>query len=147
MNISQKLKLSFATAIALPLLIIAGLIISQTRQQGIETFSELSDREALQVENGIQMFFDEIAKNVDYLATHAQVLSAQQDVKTYMDSTNTTRLNSKAGSKTEQAAYSLFEHFGNTHPGIAYIYMGNQQGGYIQWPLGEVNANYDPNIL
>ncbi|ODB36243.1 chemotaxis protein [Pseudoalteromonas sp. BMB] len=144
MNISQKLKLSFATAIALPLLIIAGLIISQTRQQGIETFSELSDREALQVENGIQMFFDEIAKNVDYLATHAQVLSAQQDVKTYMDSTSTTRLNSKAGSKTEQAAYSLFEHFGNTHPGIAYIYMGNQQGGYIQWPLGEVNANYDP---
>ncbi|MDW7551218.1 methyl-accepting chemotaxis protein [Pseudoalteromonas sp. McH1-7] len=144
MNISQKLRLSFAVAIALPLLIIAGLIISQTRQQGIETFSELSDREAIQVDNGIQMFFDEIAKNVDYLASHPDVLSARQGVQTYMDKTSASRLNSMAGSESERAAYTLFEHFGKTHPGIAYIYMGNQQGGYIQWPLGQVNANYDP---
>lgn len=119
MNISQKLRLSFAVAIALPLLIIAGLIISQTRQQGIETFSELSDREAIQVDNGIQMFFDEIAKNVDYLASHPDVLSARQGVQTYMDKTSASRLNSMAGSESERAAYTLFEHFGKTHPGIA----------------------------
>ena len=27
-----------------------------------------------------------------------------------------------------------------------YIYMGNEQGGYIQWPEGEVTANYDPRV-
>ncbi|MEI5639992.1 MULTISPECIES: methyl-accepting chemotaxis protein [unclassified Pseudoalteromonas] len=144
MNISYKLKASFAAAIALPLIIITVLVINQTRQQAVESFSQLSDREALQVDNGIVMFFDEIAKDVDYLASHGRVQAAKQDVKTYMSAASATMLNSMANSNTERKAFSLFEHFGETHPGIAYIYMGNEQGGYIQWPQGNVNANYDP---
>ena len=144
MNISKKLKLSFASAIALPLLIIAALVISQTRQQALDNFAQLSEREARQVDNAITMFFAEIAKNVDYLASHKNVINAQRDVKTHMDATRAVMLNHPNQSPTEQAAFRLFEHFGQTHPGLAYIYMGNEQGGYIQWPMGEVNANYDP---
>ncbi|WP_213609887.1 methyl-accepting chemotaxis protein [Pseudoalteromonas sp.] len=144
MNISKKLKLSFALAIALPLLIIAALVISQTRQQALDNFAQLSEREARQVDNAITMFFAEIAKNVDYLASHKNVINAQRDVKTHMDATRAVMLNHPNQSPTEQAAFRLFEHFGQTHPGLAYIYMGNEQGGYIQWPMGEVNANYDP---
>ncbi|WP_440054500.1 methyl-accepting chemotaxis protein [Pseudoalteromonas sp. T1lg65] len=144
MNISQKLKLSFATAIALPLIIIAALTISQTRQQAKESFSELSNREALQVDNGIQLFFSEIAKNVDYLASSGAVLEARGSVKTYMNTQSATLLDSRSGSDIEKTAFELFNHFGNTHPGIAYIYMGNEEGGYIQWPQGEVGAQYDP---
>lgn len=144
MNISKKLKLSFASAIVLPLIIIAVLVITQTRQQALDGFAQLSEREAKQVDNGINMFFSEIEKNVDYLASHPTILEAKQDVKTHMQSPNAVKLAHMSGSDTEQAAYTLFDHFGDTHPGLAYIYMGNEQGGYIQWPEGEVTANYDP---
>ena len=144
MNISKKLKLSFASAIALPLFVIAAIVISQTREQALDNFSQLSEREARQVDNAITMFFAEIAKNVDYLASHTTIKNARTNVKTHMDASNSVMLNHPNQSPTEQAAYSLFDHFGQTHPGLAYIYMGNEQGGYIQWPMGKVNANYDP---
>ena len=146
MNISKKLKLAFASAIALPLIIIAVLVITQTRQQALDSFAELSEREARQVDNGISMFFAEIEKNVDYLASHAAILDAKQGVKTHMQSPSAEKLDHLSGSSTEQNAFSLFDHFGATHPGLAYIYMGNEQGGYIQWPEGEVTANYDPRV-
>ena len=60
MNISRKLKLSFALAIVLPLLIIASLVITQTRNQALDNFEMISDREASQVDNAMQMFFSEI---------------------------------------------------------------------------------------
>ncbi|KAF7785584.1 methyl-accepting chemotaxis protein [Pseudoalteromonas rubra] len=144
MTISQKLRLAFIVAIVSPILIIAVLIVSQTRQLALDKFVEMSGREALQVDNGIGMFFDEIAKNVEFLATNPKLTRAQSDVQVYTGNSTATALNSRAGSETEQAVYDLFERFGDTHPGIAYIYFGNTEGGYIQWPQGEVSANYDP---
>ena len=144
MNISNKLKLSFALAIVLPLLIIASLVITQTRNQALDNFETLSDREASQVDNAMQMFFTEIEKNVDFLATHPDIIAAQNSVKTYLTTNSATQLIHSQGSSIEANAYQLFNHFGETHSGLAYIYLGNEQGGYIQWPEGEVNAKYDP---
>ncbi|NOU51231.1 methyl-accepting chemotaxis protein [Pseudoalteromonas sp. JBTF-M23] len=144
MRISQKLRLAFMSAIALPLIIIAGLMISQTRQASLESFTEMANREALQIDNGISMFFAEIAKNVDYLASHPNVIAARSGIETYFDKSSATNLTSLQNSPIEKEAYQVFELFGDTHPGIAYIYMGNTEGGYIQWPQGEVNAGYDP---
>ncbi|WP_261594758.1 methyl-accepting chemotaxis protein [Pseudoalteromonas holothuriae] len=144
MSISQKLRLAFISAIVLPLLIIAGLMISQTRQASLDNFSELANREALQIDNGIAMFFGEIAKNVDYLAAHPDIIAARTNVKTYLDTHSATQLNSMQNHAIEKQAFQQIDLFGQTHPGIAYIFVGNEEGGYIQWPQGEVNARYDP---
>lgn len=146
MNISKKLKLSFASAIALPLIIISLLVITETRQQALDNFAQLSVREARQVDNGISLFFAEIEKNVDYLASHSATLNAKTDVMTHMQSSNPVKLDHQNGSLVEQTVFNLFDHFATTHPGLAYIYMGNEQGGYVQWPASEVPANYDPRV-
>jgi len=112
------------------LFVIAAIVISQTREQALDNFSQLSEREARQVDNAITMFFAEIAKNVDYLASHTTIKNARTNVKTHMDASNSVMLNHPNQSPT--------------HPGLTFIYMGNEQGGYIQWPMGKVNANYDP---
>ena len=146
MNISKKLKLAFASAIAVPLVIIAVLVITEIRYQALENFAQMSGREALQVDNGISMFFAEIEKNVDYLSSHPQVLDAKSDVQTYLQSDSKVKLDHINGSNTERLVFDLFDHFAKTHPGLAYVYMGNEQGGYVQWPAGEVTANYDPRV-
>ena len=144
MNISTKLKLSFASAIIIPLFTIAILTITETRQEALNNFAELSNREAKQVDNGIAMFFDEIAKNVNYLATDDRVIAAQTDVKDYVNLQTQSTLDHKNGSNIERSTFALYEHFAETHAGLAYIYMANEEGGYIQWPEGLVNPKYDP---
>lgn len=144
MNISKKLKLSFASAIALPLLIIAALVITQTRDQALNNFSQLSEREARQVDNAISMFFDEVAKNVNFLATNKESIDAGRNLETFLDTTSSQMINYDNMTPTAQAVFKLFSHFGETHPGLAYVYMGNEEGGYMQWPKGKVSAGYDP---
>ncbi|MCF2859731.1 methyl-accepting chemotaxis protein [Pseudoalteromonas sp. SMS1] len=146
MNISQKLRLAFITAIVVPLVIIAAIVISQTRQLAIEKFVEMSSREAQQIDNGISMFFDEVAKNVSYLSGHPDVQNGSAGVSVYIDNPSAKQMTPDIGTTVEQRLFELYSQFGDSHPGISYIYFGNPEGGYIQWPKGQVSAQYDPRV-
>ncbi|MBQ4813914.1 methyl-accepting chemotaxis protein [Pseudoalteromonas luteoviolacea] len=146
MNISQKLRLAFITAIVVPLVIIAAIVISQTRQLAIDKFVEMSSREAQQIDNGISMFFDEVAKNVTYLSGHPDVQNGGSNVSVYIDNPSARQMTPDTGSTVEQRLFDLYNQFGGSHPGISYIYFGNPEGGYIQWPKGQVSAQYDPRV-
>ncbi|AOT06432.1 methyl-accepting chemotaxis protein [Pseudoalteromonas luteoviolacea] len=146
MTISQKLRLAFIAAIVVPLLIIAVIIITQTRQLAVDKFVEMSSREAQQIDNGISMFFEEVAKNVTYLANHPDVLNGRSQVSVYIDNSTAEQMTPDSGTEVEQRMFELYQQFGTSHPGISYIYFGNSEGGYIQWPKGQVSANYDPRV-
>ncbi|MDK1290581.1 methyl-accepting chemotaxis protein [Pseudoalteromonas umbrosa] len=146
MTISQKLRLAFIAAIVVPLLIIAVIIITQTRQLAVDKFVEMSSREAQQIDNGISMFFDEVAKNVTYLANHPDVLNGRSQVSIYKDNNTAEQMTPDSGTEVEQRMFELYQQFGTSHPGISYIYFGNPEGGYIQWPKGQVSARYDPRV-
>ncbi|ESP92327.1 MULTISPECIES: methyl-accepting chemotaxis protein [Pseudoalteromonas] len=146
MTISQKLRLAFITAIVVPLLIIAVIVISQTRQLAVDKFVEMSSREAQQIDNGISMLFEEVAKNVTYLASHPDVLQGGDQVSIYIDNGSAEQMSPDTGTSVERRLYELYRQFGSSHPGISYIYFGNPQGGYIQWPKGQVSARYDPRV-
>ncbi|MDK2598210.1 methyl-accepting chemotaxis protein [Pseudoalteromonas obscura] len=146
MTISQKLRLAFITAIVVPLLIIAVIVISQTRQLAVDKFVEMSSREAQQIDNGISMFFEEVAKNVAYLASHPDVLQGREQVSIYIENSSAEQMSPDTGTPVERRLYELYRQFGSSHPGISYIYFGNPQGGYIQWPKGQVSARYDPRV-
>lgn len=43
--------------------------------------------------------------------------------------------------------FAEFERYATYHTDVAYVYMGTDSGGYIQWPLEKVGkAGYDPRI-
>ncbi|QFU06292.1 Methyl-accepting chemotaxis protein PctB [Pseudoalteromonas sp. THAF3] len=144
MSIRSKLLLAFVSAIILPLGIIAVIVINQARDQALSNFQDLTNREVIQIDRGLSSFFAEIVKDVDFLASHPKVLAATTDVTLYKNSDTSSELDALAGSQIERQAFTLFSHFGETHPGLAYVYMGNQEGGYIQWPQSAVGPRYDP---
>ena len=119
-------------------------MVTQARQQAFDNFSTANTREVEQVDNAISMFFDEISKDVMYIAQHPDVKKGHSGVATYMTSNSTKTMTPEQNGTIEANIFDLFNQFGSSHPGIAYIYMGNQQGGYTQWPKGSVSANYDP---
>ena len=144
MTISQKLIFAFIVTITLPLLIIAILTVSQIKQQAYADFSSSNSREVQQIDNAIQLFFKEIEKNVSYLTSKSALTSASTNITTYMGTTSATHMTALSNGSQEQSVYNAFEQFGNSHQGISYIYFGNQQGGYVQWPQGSIDAGYDP---
>ncbi len=144
MTIAHKLTSAFILTITIPLLLISTIMVMQVRTEALNNFQQATKREVRQVDNMVALLFDEIAKDVAFLTKQPEIIAAQQDVQTYVNNATESTLDSPNNSATEQAAYGLFDRFGKSHEGLAYIYMGNNQGGYIQWPLGGVGANYDP---
>jgi len=144
MTISQKLIAAFITTITLPLLVISILMVSQTRNQAYENMQDANTREVSQIDNAINLFFGEVEKNVNYLSHHSYVTSGNSNIKNYLNNTSATTMDPTNNNFIEANIYQLFTEFGESHDGISYIYMGNLEGGYTQWPNGSVGANYDP---
>lgn len=144
MSISKKLIIAFLLTLILPVLVITLIMINQTRSLALDNFASANTREVTQIDKAITLFFEEISKDVVYIANHPDVVVASSGIQSYMNTTSASQMTPDENDVIEQKVFSLFEQFGDSHEGISYIYMGNQEGGYTQWPKGSVGAQYDP---
>lgn len=146
MTISQKLIVEFIVTISLPLILISALMIDQLRGHAFEAFNDATTREVAQIDNAIQLYFKEIEKNVNYLVNHDRVIRVLEEnaVTRYLLNNKEVKMTPMTNNEYEAKAFSLYSDFGESHPGIAYIYIGTHTGGYLAWPQGSMSANYDP---
>ncbi|MHC8409390.1 hypothetical protein ACYZTR_04250 [Pseudomonas sp. Hz4] len=84
MNIKQKLTWAFAIIACLPVVLVATLVVMNLRSDAKDNFVDGSGREIRQVSNAMQLFFDGISQNVDYLATQPLIKNSDDSLKTYM---------------------------------------------------------------
>ncbi|MDD1967695.1 methyl-accepting chemotaxis protein [Pseudomonas putida] len=140
MNIKQKLTWAFAVIACLPIILVATIVIVNLRSDAQSDFVDGSSREIRQVANAMQLFFDGIRQNVDYLAAHPTVTGAGDGVKSYMsaDAPNI------AQTEPDHQLYSLFESLAKSHPDYSYVSYGLANGSYAFWPGDPKMASYDP---
>ncbi|WP_341963359.1 methyl-accepting chemotaxis protein [Pseudomonas sp. RC10] len=140
MNIKQKLTRAFALIASLPIIAVAAVVIINLREDAQTDFVDSSSREIRQVANGIQLFFDGISQNVDYLAQHPLIVGTGEGVRNYMAA------NPREVPQTEvdKQIFSLFEGLAKAHPDYAYVAYGLNNGTYELWPEDLKLANYDP---
>ena len=144
LNIKQKIMLAFLTTTVLPILIISTLMINAAREQAMTNFIDVSTREIRQIDNTISLFFKTVADDVTYLATHSTVKKADDTITRYIDTTVGAEVIPLNNGGIEADIYRLYEHYANTHEGLAYVYMGTSDGGFLQWPEGKLTAGFDP---
>ncbi len=87
MNIKQKLTWAFAVIACLPILVVAAIVIVNLRDKATSDFADSSAREIRQVDNAMQLFFDGITQNVNYIAAHPLIAGASDDFRNYMGAT------------------------------------------------------------
>jgi methyl-accepting chemotaxis protein len=141
MNIRSKLTLSFAATVILPIIAIAIVSISMTISKSSTSFVERTQNELRQVDNGFQLFFQQIKANVKFLAQNKLTAQLPDNTHTYIDSDH--MMEPKNDSVEELNLYKLYEEFGSSHPDLLYVYTGTKEGGFVQYPL-EVLGGYDP---
>jgi len=81
MNIKQKLTWAFAVIAFLPIILVAAMVIVNLRNDAESSFVDSSGREIRQVANAMQLFFDGISQNVEYVASNPVVTAAGHEVK------------------------------------------------------------------
>jgi len=141
MNIRSKLTLSFATTVIFPLLVIAIISISMTISRSSTNFVERTQAELRQVDNGFQLFFQQLKNNVIYLANHQLTINLPDETHNYINESH--MMTPENDSIAENNLYHFYHDFGQSHDDLLYIYTGTEHGGFVQYPLEEL-GEYDP---
>ncbi|MBD9632526.1 methyl-accepting chemotaxis protein [Pseudomonas sp. PDM19] len=140
MNLKQKLILAFSAIASLPVILVAVLVILNLRGEARESFIDGSSREIRQVENAMQIFFDGITQNVEYLAGHPQLMAIDSSLKQYIGADAAQH----PTGELDKRVFDLFTGLAQSHPDYAYVSLGTREGGYSFWPGDAKLANYDP---
>ena len=142
MNIKQKLTWAFAIIACLPVVLVATLVVLNLRSEARSNFVDSSGREIRQVSNAIQVFFDGVNQNVEYLANQPLVKNSDGAIKNYMGAD----ASQIAPNEQDKQLLDLFDGMGKTHPAYSYVSYGVSNGGYSSWPADPKMANYDPRV-
>ncbi|MDT4815992.1 Methyl-accepting chemotaxis protein (MCP) signaling domain protein [compost metagenome] len=126
---------------ALPVILIASMVILDQRQRALEDFAKSTAREIHQIDRATQIFFEGISKNANYLANLEQVRSANGKLKSYQGPTPELLPPSEYGERLS----GLFKELAQAHPEYSFITLGSADGGATGWPISPLK-NYDPRI-
>jgi methyl-accepting chemotaxis protein len=142
MNIKQKLTWAFAVIACLPIVVVASIVIINLRSDATEGFTDSSGREIRQVANAMQLFFDGISQNVEYLVANPLLTGAGNGLKSFM----TPDQQKAPESEADKNIIALFNQMGVSHPSYSYISYGLANGTYVPWPEGQKFGDYDPRV-
>nr|WP_017904001.1 methyl-accepting chemotaxis protein [Pseudomonas fuscovaginae] len=139
MKIRDKLTCVFAGIAGVPLLLVAAVVVVNLREEARDGFVDSSTREIRQIDNGMQQFFDGIARNVQYLSQDPR-LASLSGLKRYMAADAAT----VAPPAIAKTTLDIFDIFAKAHPNTAYVSLATDDGGYVAWPDVPDLAGYDP---
>nr|WP_166362716.1 methyl-accepting chemotaxis protein [Pseudomonas akapageensis] len=140
MNIKQKLTWAFAVIACLPIILVATLVVMNLRSDARSGFIDSSSREIRQVANAMQLFFEGISQNVDYLASQPLLKNTDGSLKNY-SSANAAQI---PQGEMDKQVFDFFASLAASHPAYSYVIFGTSAGGYVSWPDDPKLANYDP---
>lgn len=143
-SLHRTLILAFALSVIVPVATVTFVTTGQARNQAREAFIQSVDGEVQQIDRAFTLLFDTVEQDLGFLAEHASVQAGLGTIPRYLTSDSEQMLSPHMMEPTAKALYELFTDFAATHPHLAYIYLGDNTGGYLQWPSGSITRRYDP---
>ncbi len=143
-GIKGKLLISSLLVVLITLASISGIVIYQVNQKAYDDYYSNSTEQMTTVSSTINIFYEQIDKNIEMLATNPTVMMADDSITTYKNTTDSTQMNPSKNKGIEKSIYEVFEQYANSHKGTSYVYLGTENGGYIQWPEESTEAGFDP---
>jgi methyl-accepting chemotaxis protein len=133
-------SISLIVVTVIPITIAGNILINKAVQ---DEYVENVVQQVNVIEQMLEVFYDDLDRNIDMFASHHTLKSADDTITRYVEQRGGRRTPSINGG-IEQKIYEEFENYADTHPGTLYLYMGTEDGGYVQWPEGKNSDNYDP---
>ncbi|WP_347707940.1 hypothetical protein [Clostridium sp. C2-6-12] len=145
-GIKGRILLSTVLVVLITVLSISSIAIYQVNKKNYDDYLRNSKEQMSTISQAINIFYDQIDKNLNMIATNPVVMSADDSITSYKNTTTETQMKPSANGDLEKAIYKVFEQYGNSHEGTNYVYLGTKDGRYIQWTETTTFAGYDPVI-
>lgn len=144
-SIKFKLTIVLLLIALVPLGIVSYFQIKNVEGIIKNSFIESTKREVAQVDNAINLYFQQLKANTKFLAQNEYIKQVDNNITKYLNNQNDNLMMSPSqNGGVEEDIFYLFDDFSKTHPEVSYIYIGTKNGGMIQHPEGVVGSNYDP---
>ncbi|PVY77398.1 methyl-accepting chemotaxis sensory transducer with Cache sensor [Tamilnaduibacter salinus] len=144
MTFTKKLVLTFVAILVVVIVSLSLIAIQQARQTAEHNSEQASLRQIEQIEYSVAQFFGAMKAEAQFLASHRELAEAVGRLTTYLDPSQGGQMTPLKNSPTEASLFRLFESFADAKGGLRYVYYGTEEGEFVQWPLGESGAPYDP---
>ncbi|CVK20843.1 methyl-accepting chemotaxis protein [Sporomusa sphaeroides] len=122
-----------------------GIILNAITQAALlKSYFRTSEQQIQTINEAINLFQGAVDKDITMFAANPLILKADNTITKYMDIDMKKVMTPSKNGGIEQEIFQAFEHYGKTHPGTLYVYMGTESGGYVLWPEDSIWAHYDP---
>jgi len=143
-SIRTKFLAVSVVTILIALATLGGIISYQAITQTRSDYFSNSTEQMKIVEKSINIFYDQIDKNINMMASNPLVMKATSGIKSYANNAEKTNMTPSKNGGLEQEIYNAFKHYADTHPGTMYVYFGTESGSYLQWPETVTTAKFNP---
>lgn len=144
-SFKSKLIVSMILVFLIPISILNVFINEKIKTQLKNDVIKSNNNEIQQIDTTINTFFEGIKQNVHLMTQNPIIMKTDGSVKNYLTNDNDkTIMTPSTNGGIESQIYKEFERFAKSHPKYTYVYMGTEEGGYIQWPESTIMKNYDP---
>lgn len=145
-----KLTTAILFFMLIPIMIIGYYVNLEFKNELKDNFIKSTTKEISQVDNAINIFFESIEEDIEWLSGSKEVVNADDTIMSYIDvegdKNGDVKMTPSKNGGVEEVIYNKYMDFGKAHPRLAYVFMGMENGGFIQWPEAKVWAGYDPRI-
>ncbi len=148
MKLRTRLMFIILCAVALPMIISTYLAVQQFRHDAEANFRHVAEQQMAQISQTFDVYLQNMANSVSFLAKSDVLKALDNSVENYIGAAKP--MTPEENSDAERAAWRLMEDFGLSNPDTNYVYLGLENGSYIQWPvsdLGEYNPTQRPWYL
>ncbi|MBE0484135.1 MAG: methyl-accepting chemotaxis protein [Bacterioplanes sp.] len=143
MRIRTKLVLLVAVSVLVPTLCLSLISIINIRSNALSAFEARSVAEMKQIDATFSMYLNGLKEDAEFFAQTTQIRALYHSLTSYVDSNNQP-VKANPDNPSEVEAFALMSTFGETHPDLAYVFLGLDNGSYLQWPATGALSQYDP---
>ncbi|MDC8832263.1 hybrid sensor histidine kinase/response regulator [Alteromonas gilva] len=143
LNIKRLLVPAFVVAVVVPVAAVSMLSVEQVKSYTINGLFNTFQGEVLQIENNLLSRFSQVENDLLLLQQEPVIKQSLGALPQYADKP-ATQIYVPADNPATQQLYSRFKLLKDIKSDLAYVYLGDEQGGYIQYPPERVPAGYDP---
>jgi diguanylate cyclase (GGDEF)-like protein/PAS domain S-box-containing protein len=147
-TVREKLIISFLLVAMVPLLLLGISTYMQMVNSLKDEMILTSNKEMIQLDHMLITTLKGIKEDNQMLSTVPVVTQGNGAAPIFFDKQEDTPISyQEPDDGMNYRIFAEFERYAKYHTDVAYVYMGTESGGYIQWPLEKVGkAGYDPRI-
>ena len=146
MKIKTKLLFAFSIATVFPVLVVSSITAYLASDQALQSFTKSSTQTLSATEKSFDQFITDIKYVTGYISeSDAVTLKNAEPLTTYYEKQGKAPAKvAKQSDGREADIFNMFEAIGKNNPNFVYVYMGDSNGGYSEWPGTYKYAQWKP---